>query len=105
LNGRSNPAARGTFITLFGSGFGGWNQLVPDGAVISSSLPLQTPVSVTIGGTGVKVLYAGGAPGLVNGVVVVTAEIPLEITPGDEVSVVVTVGDKSSPANVTVAVK
>jgi uncharacterized protein (TIGR03437 family) len=106
LNGPSNPAVRGTFITLFGSGFGEWNQLVPDGAVIGSSLPtLQTPVSVTIGSTNAKVLYAGGAPGLVNGIVVVSAGISPEITPGDAVSVVVTVGDKSSPENVTVAVK
>jgi uncharacterized protein (TIGR03437 family) len=106
LNGPSNPAARGKFITLFGSGFGEWNQLVPDGAVIGSTLPtVQTPVSVTLGGTDAKVLYAGGAPGLVNGVVVVNAEIPAAVTPGDAVSVVVTVGDKSSPANVTVAIK
>lgn len=105
LNGPSNPDARGKFITLFGSGFGEWNQLVPDGAIIGSSLPtVQTPVSVTIGGVDAKVLYAGGAPSLVNGVVVVNAVIPLEITPGDAISVVVTVGDKSSPANVTIAV-
>ena len=79
---------------------------MPDGAVIGSALPtVQAPVSVTLGGTDAKVLYAGGAPGLVNGVVVVNAEIPLGITPGDNVAVVVTVGDKASPANVTVAVK
>jgi uncharacterized protein (TIGR03437 family) len=106
LNGPSNPAERGKFITLFGSGFGEWNQLVPDGAIIGSSLPtVQTPVSVTIGGTDAKVLYAGGAPGLVNGVVVVNAAISMDITPGEAVSVVVTVGDNSSPANVTVAIK
>lgn len=106
LNGASNPAVRGKFITVFGSGFGEWDQLVPDGAVIGSALPtVQAPVSVTLGGTDAKVLYAGGAPGLVNGVVVVNAEIPLGITPGDSVAVVVTVGDKASPANVTVAVK
>jgi uncharacterized protein (TIGR03437 family) len=106
LNGPSNPAARGKFITLFGSGFGEWNQLVPDGAIIGSSLPtLKTPVSVTIGGTDAKVLYAGGAPSLVNGVVVVNAEIPSSIATGDAIAVIVTVGDKSSPANVTIAVK
>ena len=106
LNGASNPAIRGKFITLFGSGFGEWNQLVPDGAVIDSSLTtVKTPVSVTIGGTDARVLYAGGAPGLVNGVVVVNAEIPLGVAPGDILAVVVTVGDKSSPANVTVAIK
>jgi uncharacterized protein (TIGR03437 family) len=66
---------------------------------------VQTPVSVTIGGTDAKVLYAGGAPGLVNGVVVVNAAISMDITPGEAVSVVVTVGDNSSPANVTVAIK
>ena len=106
LNGPSNPAVRGKFITLFGSGFGEWNQLVPDGAVIDSSqTTVKTPVTVTLGGTDAKVLYAGGAPGLVNGVVVVNAEIPLGVAPGDAITVVVTVGDKSSPANVTVAIK
>lgn len=40
-----------------------------------------------------------------NGVVVVNAEIPLGVAPGDALAVVVTVGDKSSPANVTVAIK
>jgi len=106
LNGASNPAIRGKFITLFGSGFGEWNELVPDGAVIDSSLTtVKTPVSVTIGGTDARVLYAVGAPGLVNGVVVVNAEIPLGVAPGDVLAVVVTVGDKSSPANVTVAIK
>jgi uncharacterized protein (TIGR03437 family) len=106
LNGPSNPDARGKFITLFGSGFGEWNQLVPDGAVISSSPPtLKTSVSVTIGGADAQVLYAGGAPALVNGVVAVNAVIPLNTAPGGAVSVVVTVGDKSSLANVTVAIK
>jgi uncharacterized protein (TIGR03437 family) len=105
LNGAKNPAARGTFVTLFGSGFGEWNQLVPDGAVIGSSLPTtKTPVSVTIGGSNSTVLYAGGAPGLVNGVVAVVAVIPDNVAPGDAVGVVVTVGDKSSPAGVTIAV-
>jgi uncharacterized protein (TIGR03437 family) len=106
LNGKTNPAARGTFVTLFGSGFGEWNQLVPDGAVIGSTPPTpKTPVSVTIGGSDAKVLYAGGAPGLVNGVVAVVAVIPDGVEAGDAVSVVVTVGDQSSPADVTVAVK
>ncbi len=106
LNGKTNPAARGTFVTLFGSGFGEWNQLVPDGAVIGSTPPsTKTPVSVTIGGSDAKVLYAGGAPGLVNGVVAVVAVIPNDVAAGDAVSVVVTVGDKSSPAGVTIAVK
>jgi uncharacterized protein (TIGR03437 family) len=106
LNGTANPDARGKFITLFGSGFGEWDQLVPDGAVISSSPPtVKTPVLVTIGGVDAQVLYAGGAPALVNGVVVVNAVIPLGITSGDTVPVVVTVGDKSSPANVTISVK
>jgi uncharacterized protein (TIGR03437 family) len=78
---------------------------VPDGAVISSSPPtVKTLVSVTIGGADAQVLYAGGAPALVNGVVAVNAVIPVDITPGDAVSVVVTVGDKSSPANVTISV-
>jgi uncharacterized protein (TIGR03437 family) len=37
-------------------------------------------------------------------VVQIDAEIPAEITPGEKVTVVVTVGGQLSPANVTVSV-
>jgi len=106
VNSASKPARRGSAITLYGSGFGAWATPIPDGTVMGSELPSpKAPVTVTIGGAAAKVLYAGGAPGMVSGIVQINAEIPANITPGDKVTVVVTVGSQSSPANVTVSVQ
>ncbi len=106
VNAASKPAPRGSIITLFGTGFGATSTPVPDGTILGAELPKPTaPVSVTIGGAAAKVLYAGGAPGMVSGVVQINAEVPAEIRPGDKVTVVVTVGSSSSPATVTVSVQ
>jgi len=106
VNGRTNPARPGSVVVLFGSGFGEWKQSLADGAIVGSSLPTPAlPVSVTIGGAPAKVLYAGGAPGLVSGVVQINAQVPAGTAAGDSIEVVVTVGGKSSRADVTVAVQ
>jgi uncharacterized protein (TIGR03437 family) len=106
LNGRTHPARPGSAVVLFGSGFGEWKQSLPDGAIVGSSLPTPTlPVSVTIGGAAAKLLYAGGAPGLVSGVVQINVQVPAGTAAGDSIAVVVTVGGKSSTADVTIAVQ
>jgi uncharacterized protein (TIGR03437 family) len=106
VNGHTNPARPGSVVVLFGSGFGEWKQALPDGAIVGSSLPTPTlPVSVTIGGAAAKVLYAGGAPGLVSGVVQINVQIPAGTPAGNSIAVVVTVGGKSSTADATVAVR
>jgi len=106
VNGPSTPIRRGGAVVLFGSGFGDWKENVPDGTLVSSTLPTpKASVSVTIGGVPAKVLYNGGAPGLVSGVVQINAEVPESVTPGEKVTVVVTAGDKSSTASATIAVR
>jgi uncharacterized protein (TIGR03437 family) len=52
-----------------------------------------------------KVLYAGGAPGLVSGVAQINVQVPAGTAAGGSIAVVVTVGGKSSTADVTVAVR
>ena len=105
LNTSAQPADRGAVVSLFGSGFGDWSEPVPDGTIFGSTPPaLKSTVSVTIGGVAAKVLYTGGASGMVSGIVQIDAEIPAEVTPGDQVTVVVGVGGQSSPAKVTVSV-
>jgi uncharacterized protein (TIGR03437 family) len=106
VNGRTNPARRGSVVVLFGSGFGEWKQSLADGAIVGSSLPTPAlPVSVTIGGAAAKVLYAGGAPGLVSGVVQINVQVPAGTAAGTSIAVVVTAGGKSSTADVTIAVQ
>ena len=58
---------------------------------------------MTIGGQNATVNFAGGAPGLVAGVIQVNAQIPAGLTAGN-VPVVVQVGTSNSQPGVTVAV-
>jgi uncharacterized protein (TIGR03437 family) len=58
---------------------------------------------VTIGGVSATVQYAGGAQGIIAGVVQVNAVVPAGLS--GNVPVVVTVGVNSSQAGVTIAVK
>jgi uncharacterized protein (TIGR03437 family) len=98
-NSSTQPAARGTVVSLFGSGFGPWSEPEPDGTIFGTTPPmLQSAVSAAIGGVPAAVHYAGGATGLVAGVVQINVEIPAQIQPGDR-SVVIVVGGRSSAAN------
>jgi uncharacterized protein (TIGR03437 family) len=62
------------------------------------------PVRVTVGGEPAEVLYAGGAPGLVAGVLQVNVRIPSGVAPG-EAPVVLRVGSARSQSFVTIAVR
>lgn len=62
------------------------------------------PVAVEIGGMPAVVQYAGGASGLVAGVMQVNAVVPAGVTSGSAVPVTIKVGT-SSQAGVTLAVK
>jgi uncharacterized protein (TIGR03437 family) len=61
------------------------------------------PVTVQIGGQPATVLYAGAAPDLVAGVFQINVQVPTGLQAGNQ-PVVVTVGTKTSPANVTLNV-
>jgi len=66
-------------------------------------LPLES-VTATIGGKPAYVQYAGGASGLVAGVMQVNLQIPAGIAAGNSVPVSVQVGTATTPAGVTIAV-
>ena len=88
VNSVSNPAPRGSIVTLYGTGQG------------VSGLP----VSVSMGGLPADVLYAGPDPAYA-GVLQIDARVPAGyIIPGN-LSVAVTIGQASSQAGVTIAVK
>ena len=108
LNSAANPAKRGAAIQIFLTGGGQTSPASADGELAPSSLPLAelvAEVSVTIGGRPAPVLYKGGAPGLINGLVQVNVLID-EATPiGDAVELIVTVGGLPSQAGITVSVE
>jgi uncharacterized protein (TIGR03437 family) len=93
----SQPAPRGQYITIFCSGLGAVsNQPASGGAAPANPLSnaLIAP-AVTIGGIAANVNFAGLAPGFV-GLYQINAMVPLSLTPGNAVPVVVTQNGLSS---------
>ena len=106
LNSKANPAARGSIVTLFGTGEGVTSPALPDGALVIStpySKP-QSPVIVKFADQTADVQYAGAAPFLPTGVLQINATIPASITPGD-VPITVSIAGISTTRTVTVAVQ
>lgn len=106
LNSPSNPAERGSVVVLYATGAGSMSAPLNDGQVVENSSYVSVlPVVVTIGGVAAQVLYSGAAPGLVAGVLQVNSVVPQNVTPGDSVSIGLTVGTFSSPSGVVLAVR
>ena len=94
-NNAANPASSGQYVELYGTGFGQTNPPGEDGAFTqpppAGVLPLPLhPIAVTIGGKPATTNYAGGAPGIVQGVTQINAQIPAGL-PAGNAAVVVTV--------------
>jgi uncharacterized protein (TIGR03437 family) len=108
INTSTNPAVKGSEIMIFATGEGRTNPAGVDGRLapdVLASIPMPVQkVSVAIGGINVTPDYAGGAPGLVAGVLQVNARIPTNVVSGNQ-TVVITVGSASSQSALTVAVK
>ncbi len=104
VNGSGNPAKAGSYVFLYATGLGQTNPGGQDGVPTGSTLPLplQT-VTATIGGKPATVQFAGGAPGLVAGVMQINVKVPDGLTAG-AVEAIVSLGGASSPSGVTIAV-
>ncbi len=106
LNSSANPARRGSIVVLYGTGEGQTNPPGVDGSVAATLLAKPAlPVTVVIGGVAADVVYAGGAPQLVAGVIQINARVPQTANPGDRVSLQVMVGSAASQPGVTIAVQ
>lgn len=106
LNSASNPAARGSDVSLWMTGAGGMTTYVADGSLGPLSPPFPVPalnVSAWIAGSQAPVLYAGQAPALVAGMIQVNLQIPLDATAGSAMPIWVKVGYFVSPS-VTIAI-
>jgi uncharacterized protein (TIGR03437 family) len=105
-NGPSNPAARGSIVSLFGTGEGLVSPAPLDGA-LTLTAPYPAPaekIAVSIGGQPAEVTYAGAAPFLPAGVIQINAKIPDGIAPG-AAPVVVSAGATTTTRTVTVSVR
>jgi len=104
-NRQSQRAARGSFVTIYATGDGETDPLLPDGAIIGAITPvLKHTVTVRIDGVDAAVLRAGLTAGVVNGILSIVVGIPTSLPHGGLLPLEVRVDDVSSQPGVTVAV-
>ncbi len=103
-NSPTNPAEEGSTITFYATGEGLTSPPGVDGELDEGNPPQPVlPVAVMIGGLSASVQYAGGIRGQVAGLMMVQAQVPSGVAPGDAVPLQLVVGTATSPA-VTIAV-
>jgi uncharacterized protein (TIGR03437 family) len=106
VNGPDNPAARGAWVSLYGTGIGQTDPPGVDGQVVGAPPPLPLlPVTVKIGNLDAPVIYAGSVPGMVAGMVMINVRIPADAPVGNAVPINFGIGDALSQPGVTMAVK
>ena len=103
LNSPSNPAMRGSYISIYGTG----GDFVQAGGVDGAFWPLNSlvyfssPATVSFGTLQAEVLYAGSAPTLVSGVFQINAVVPANLVPGSQ-TLTLQVDGLSASAPITV---
>ncbi len=94
------PAARGSYIELFGTGFGAANPPGSDGLSW-----LAESVTATIGGVPAQVTFAGLAPNYTTGLQQINLQIPEDSPTGSAVSIRLQVGSHSTQPSTTLAIQ
>jgi uncharacterized protein (TIGR03437 family) len=107
LNTAANPAFVGSIVIVYATGEGQTTPSGIDGKPGDSPLaqPIAQPVTAMIGGVNAPVVYAGGAPGLVAGVLQVNVQIPEGVFTGSAVPIVLNIAGITSQGNVTLAIR
>jgi uncharacterized protein (TIGR03437 family) len=112
LNSPSNPAARGSIITIYGTGGGERDPAVADGQIVSNVLPRTSlPIFLAFDNgeeenpTYGEVLYAGGSPGSVAGLLQLNVRVPLDALAGKAVAFGLTTGHSGVPGPLTIALR
>jgi len=105
-NSYSNPAPHGSVITLYATGAGQTNPGGSDGLITpTGNYPVpELPVKFFIDGQAANVLYAGAAPGQVQGVIQINARVPASASTG-QVQIMLQVGSFNSPNTASVIVQ
>lgn len=104
LNGSSNPAAGGSYVTLYFTGGGPTNPAGVTGSISGSVLKwLVQTVTVTIGGQPATVAFDGAAPTFIDGFLQMNISLPSGVH--GTVPVVVSIGGIPTPATATLAVQ
>ena len=104
VNSPKNPAARGSIVVLYGTGFGLLDPQPADGKIVDRGAQTRVAVAASIAGVAAEVTYAGAAPGLIAGVAQINVRIPDGAAPDPAAPITLTVGDAVTPT-VTVAIR
>ena len=104
VNTQSNRAARESVIVLYATGTGPMTPAGQAGRVAAGASILNQQTLVAINGAPATVLYAGNAPGLIEGVLQINVKLPLNTVPGQN-SISVQIGAVATTSNVTVWVE
>ena len=104
VNGPANPAAPGAFVFLFATGGGVVTPAAADGRLAQGVSSTVAQVTAEVDAQPAEVLYAGGAPDLIGGVLQVNLRLPANLRPG-ELPVVIRAGEMASQVQVTVSVR
>jgi uncharacterized protein (TIGR03437 family) len=103
-NTSSNPATPGSYVTFYLTGEGQTDPSGSDGNIATSTANVALLVTVQIAGRTVPLLYAGSAPGNVNGFAQINAVIPADLPYGGNLPLVVKIGGVASQSGVTLVV-
>ncbi len=107
VNGTSNPAAKGSTVALYVTGFGQTTPAGDETQLIGSTTPVVPAVipTVTIGGQPAALEDAAAPAGSVPGLMLIKCTVPSAAASGKAVPVEVSVGTAKSQARVTMAIK
>jgi len=114
VNSPSNPAARGSIVTIYATGGGERDPAVADGQILSDVLPRSSlPIFLTfdngdeVSGTsaGGQALFAGGSPGSVAGLLQLNVRVPPDALAGNAVAFGLMIGRDSVPGSLTIALR
>jgi uncharacterized protein (TIGR03437 family) len=98
VNGPSNPAHAGSVVVLYGTGFGVTGA---DGAVATGIESVKSTIIATVANKTAQVLYAGAAPGLIEGVTQINLQLPPDVSSGAQ-EIRLLVESAASPTGVTI---
>jgi uncharacterized protein (TIGR03437 family) len=79
VNSPSNPASRGSIVSVYMTGTGALNPFIADGSLGPLIPPFPAPmasVSATIGSVNAPLTFVGQAPGLIAGATQVNLQVP-----------------------------
>jgi uncharacterized protein (TIGR03437 family) len=105
VNSPDNPAARGSYVTFWMTGFGQYETPASDGIITTELSNVRLPVAVTLQNQRAELLYAGSAPGMVAGVAQLNVRIPASAPPASRVPIGLGVGADTNQSSAYISLK